>query len=218
MANANKPFGFRPVRYRNGSPWNGQTQLYAFAASRAGDAFKGDIVQFDATARSTTPSDVYAPGIPCILAPTAGITTNSFRGVITGFVPEPEFNQNMRASLGLMYRVASTARYAWVCDDTSVVYEAQEAASSLSSGVITAVNRTADIDYTAGNVTTGVSQSRVSGTWQTAAVRPWRCLRYTQRPDNFNFLGTLGVNATLANAKLDLLMANSDLANLNQGA
>jgi hypothetical protein len=179
MANANKPFGFRPVRYRNGSPWNGQTQLYAFAASRAGDAFKGDIVQFDATARSTTPSDVYAPGIPCILAPTAGITTNSFRGVITGFVPEPEFNQNMRASLGLMYRVASTARY---------------------------------------NDTTGVSQSRVSGTWQTAAVRPWRCLRYTQRPDNFNFLGTLGVNATLANAKLDLLMANSDLANLNQGA
>lgn len=218
MANADKPFGFRPSRYLSGAPWNGQTQLYAFAAARAGDAFKGDIVQFDSTARSTTPADVYAPGIPCILAPTAGITTNTFRGVITGFVPEPEFNQNVRASLGLMYRLASTARYAWVCDDYNVVFQAQEAAASMSSGAIVAVNKTADIAYTAGNTTTGVSNSEVSGTWATSGAKAWRCLRYSQLPDNFDFSGTLGSNASLVNSKLDLLIANSDLAQGNVGA
>ena len=28
MANVNAPFGFKPVRYLNGAPWNGQARYY----------------------------------------------------------------------------------------------------------------------------------------------------------------------------------------------
>lgn len=215
MANIARPFGFRPTRYLNAAPWNGQSQLYAFAAAATGNAFKGDICQFDATNRSTALTDVYAPGIQLITAPTAGITTNAFRGVIVGFVPEPEFNQDIRASLGLMYRVASTARYAWVVDDYNVIFEAEESGNSYVTALNNGVNRTTDIVYTAGSLITGVSGERLAGgAFQSAAVRPWRSLRYTQRPDNFNFFA--GEANTFAHH--DVIMANSDLRQLAQGA
>jgi hypothetical protein len=215
MPNVARPFGFRPERYLSSAPWNGQCQLYAFAAAAGGDAYKGDICQFDATNRSTTLTDVYAPGISLITAPTAAITTNAFRGVIVGFVPEPEFNQNIRASLGLMYRIASTARYAWVVDDYNVVFEVEESGNSYTNATNNGVNRTSDITYTAGSQITGVSGIRIAGAgFQTAAVRPWRSLRYTQRPDNFNFAA--GETSTFAHH--DVIMANSDLRQLAQGA
>jgi hypothetical protein len=215
MANIARPFGFRPERFLNAAPWNGQSNLYAFAAAAGGNAYKGDICQFDSTNRSTALTDVYAPGIQCITAPTAGVTTNAIRGVIVGFVPEPEFNQDIRASLGLMYRVASTARYAWVVDDYSVVFEVEEGGNSFVSATNNGINKTADITYTAGSQITGVSGVRIAGAdFQTAAARPFRALRYTQRPDNFNF----AAGETNSFAHMDVIIANSDLRQLAQGA
>ena len=206
--NVNRPNGFSASRYLDGSPFNGQTEAYAFSASQANNAYIGDMVQIDDTNRSTALTLNYLPGVLFIKPVVSALTTGVFRGVIAGFVPEPDFNQTATASLGLKYRVLSTARYAWVVQDPGVIFTAQEDGQSYVSASDNALNRTSDVAYTAGSATTGVSGAQLdSSDVQEAAARPWRYLRYTQRPDNFGFVAA----DTLSYAKFDVLMANSDL-------
>lgn len=212
--NTNRAFGFRPVRYRNGAPFNAQYVLMAFSASDTQAAFVGDMVQFDSTNRATALTDVYAPGIPLITAVATTITTTPFRGVLCGILPEPEFNMTATASLGRRHRLASTARYALVVDDTSVIFEAQESAQSWTSASSNAIGKTADVSYAAGSTTTGISGAQISSTAQTAAVRPWKYLNLSQRVDNFGFVAADNPSY----AKYDLMINNSDLAQANLGA
>src|SRR6266849_9660011 len=100
MANSSHVFGFRPLRDMNSSPYNGLTQVYVFAAAESTLAFKGDVVVFDSTNRSSGISDPYVNGVPAVLARTSALTTTTFRGVIAGFVPQPEYNMVATASLG----------------------------------------------------------------------------------------------------------------------
>lgn len=213
MANISRPFGLRPQRYLNGSAWNGQTQIYAFAAAQANDAYKGDVVGIDATNRSTALGDNYMIGIPLVLPKVAGLTTTAYRGVIAGFLPQPEFSQSATATLGLQYRQASTARYVWVIDDVNVIFEAEENGSTYTTALNNGINKTWDLNYVAGNTVTGISKSQITGP-QTAAVRPFRALRLTQRPDNFNF----AAGDTSPFIHYDITIANSDLAQANVGA
>lgn len=207
--NVNRPNGFRASRYLDGSKYNGQNELYAFSASQANNAFLGDACQVDTTNRSTALTDPYAPGILFIQPVVAGVTTTPIRGFIAGFVPEPDFNQSATASLGLRYRVASTARYGWVVQDYGVIFQVQEDGNSYTSASNNGLNKTADIAYTAGNTTTGVSKAQLdSSDVQTAAARPLRLMRYSQMPDNFGF----SASDSTSYAKFDVLIANSDLA------
>lgn len=208
MANASKIFGFRPARYLNGSKYNGQNELYAFSASQANNAYMGDMVQVDTTNRSTALTDPYAPGILFVQPVVAAVTTTPVRGVIAGFVPQPEFNQSSTASLGLRYRQLSTARYCWVTQDPHVIFECQEDGNSYTSTTSNGLNKTTDIAYTAGSQLTGISNAQLdSSDFQTAAARPLRALRYTQRPNNFDFTAS----DSLSYAHFDVLIANSDL-------
>ena len=100
MANADTPFGLRPVYNSNGSPYNGNALLCAFAAGDAVAAFVGDPVKLTGTAEAVT-------GIPIVAQCAA---TDAIYGVIVGLEPN-------RADLTLNYRVASTVRYAMVCVD-----------------------------------------------------------------------------------------------------
>lgn len=216
MANISHAFGFRPSRYMNGAYWNGMSQLYGFSTSQSSDAYIGDIVTLDSTNRSTGVSDVYAPGIPLVAPRTSALTTTAFRGVIAGFVPSPDFSMSATASLGLRYRVASTARYCWVIDDFDVAFEIEETnGNSYTSASNNAVNKVADIQYNAGNTTTGIAGVVLdASTVTTGSVRPLRVLRMTQRVDNFNFAST----DTNSLTHFDVMLANSDLAQANTGA
>lgn len=213
-SNTNRPNGFRPVRYLDSSPYNGAMNLYGFSTSQANNAYVGDLMQFDATNRATSLTDAYKPGIPLAKPVVSAVTTTAVRGVIVGFVPQPEFNMSTSASLGLMYRVAGTARYAMVCDDYSVVFEAQEDANGWVSASNNNIGKTADIAYAAGSTTTGISGAQVSSTGQATNPRPFKYLNYSQRVDNFGFTAS----DTTSYAKFDLLIANSDLAQANVGA
>jgi hypothetical protein len=214
MANVARPYGLRPSRYVDSSPWNGQTQLYFFAAAEATAAFKGDVVGIDTTNRSNGISDPYSPGLPAVAAKAAALTTTAYRGVIAGFLPQPEFSQSVTATLGLQYRLASTARYAWVVDDPLVVFSTQEIASnSYTSTTSNGINKTCDLSWVTGNTTTGISKSGVTG-FQTAAVRPFRALRMSAVVDNWNFTASDPIPYTW----WDVTIANSDLANANLGA
>ena len=208
MANTSRIFGFRPVRYLGGAAYNGQAQTYGFSASDTNACFKGDVVAFDSTNRSTALTDVFVPGVQLVTAKVAAFTTGVFRGIAVGFYAQPEFSQSATASLGLLYRVASTARYGLVVDDPTVVFEVEESGNSYTSAASNGINKTTDIGYTAGSTITGISGVVIAGaSFQTAAARPFRALRYTQRVDNFNFTSA----DASSRAHFDVIMANSDM-------
>ncbi len=210
MANLSRIAGFRPVRSIDSNPYMGSSTLYGVSASDATAMFVGDLVKVDSTNRSTAIADVYAPLIPFITVTGGTITTTVYRGVAVGFLPEPEFSNTGRASLGLYYRLASTARYAFVVDDPSVIFEAEESGTnSYVSASNNAINKLLDITATAGSTTTGISQYTLTGAAGGATTnKPFRVLRGTQRPNNF-------LSAAADTSPFwhwDVLMANSDLS------
>jgi len=211
--NVSRPLGLRPTRFLKGAKWNGETQLYAFSASAAENAFVGDLVQFDSTYRSTAITDAYAPGIPLVKPVVTTLTTNTFRGVIAGFVVAPEFNMSPTSSLGLYYRQASTARYVWIVDDIDVVFQAQEKGNAYVTSADNGVNKTSDITYVAGNTLTGNSGVYLN-TPAASGVKPLRINRYSQIPNNFGFVA----GDTNSYAQMDVTIANSDMAQANVGA
>lgn len=216
MANVNRPWGARPVGYVGGAPWSGEQTLYAFSASNStGPAFNGDLVQFDATNRTLPLTDSYYPACPLVLPVVSALTTNAFRGVIVGFVPEPEYNNTTTASLGLMYRLDDTKRYTWVVDNPLVIFDMQENANDYVSASDNSVNKLADIAYTAGSTVTGQSAVQLaSSSIAAGAVLPFRVLRYTPRVDNFNF----AAGEANSYAHMNVMITNSDLAQRNLGA
>lgn len=208
MANNSHIFGFRPARYLSGSPFNGQSQMYGFSTSQANDAYKGDLVKFDDTNRTLALTDAYYPGLPLVKPVVAAMTTTSFRGVIAGFVAQPEFSMTATDSLGTMYRLASTKRYVWIMEDPYVVFEAEESGNGYTSTTVNSINKVGDIAYTAGSTLTGISKVVLDATTvSVAAVKPFRYLRYTAKVDNFNFVAADGSSR----AHYDVMINSSDL-------
>jgi hypothetical protein len=170
----------------------------------------------DTTYDTTALTDVLAPVIPFITVTGSTITTTVFRGAIAGFVPQPEYNMTATASLGTMYRLASTARYAWVVQDPLVIYEAEESGTnSYVSATNNPVNKLLDITAAAGSATTGISGYTLTGAQGGATTdKPFRVLRLTQRVDNYNSTAS----DTSPYWHWDVMMANSDLLTLKVGA
>ena len=122
MANADTPFGLRPIRHRNGAPYNGAVNPYYVPAGYGTALFVGDPVVKTGTANSThveaPGAGAFAPGtLPAINKAAAG-DNNPITGVIVGFAPDPN-------GLESRYNAASTERVALVCDDPDVVFEIQ---------------------------------------------------------------------------------------------
>ena len=120
MANANRPSGFSPVQYLNGSPWNGQARIYSIAAAYATALYIGDPVKSSGTAD--------ANGVPGIIL---GATTGALRGVIVGLGSAEGLIANPK-NLDITYRPAAaqaTDWYAMVVDNPDVLCEVQENAN-----------------------------------------------------------------------------------------
>lgn len=118
MANDNAPFGLRPVRNRNGSPWNGQTRMYYVdAADDATALFVGDPVVAIGDSNDVELFGCPPGSLSSVVIATAG-DGNAITGVITGVVPA--------TADSLPYRAASTQRVVYVCDDPNVVFEIQD--------------------------------------------------------------------------------------------
>lgn len=208
MANLSRPFGFRPTRYTNSASYNGASNLYAFSISDTTATFVGDVVKIDTTNRSTALADVYSPGIPLVAQAGSTLTTSVYRGIVVGFLPEPEFSQSGRASLGLYYRLASSTRYVFVVDDIDVVFEVQESGTnSYTTAANNGINKLIDVSAGAGVTSTGISTYTVVGSTVATTNKPFRILRLSQRPDNWLSLAS----DTTPNWHWDVLMANCDL-------
>ncbi len=172
MANADTPFGLRPVYNSNGSPYNGNAILCAIPASDGTATFVGDPVKLAGSADSTT-------GVPTVAQCAAA---DAIFGVIVGFEPD-------RTDLTKVHRAASTLRYCYVCVDKGVVYECQE--DSVGNNLaVTEVGLATDIVVGSGSTVTGFSGVELDSSDTATAAGQLRILGLVRKPDN-----EIGANA-----------------------
>lgn len=196
MANADTPFGLRPVRYLTGAVYNGAVNPYWVEDATDNALFIGDVVIATGTANTAI---VTVPGagsfppstLPKILRITAG-DTNRTTGVIVSFSTDPTALENV-------HRLNSTERVAWVCDDPDVMFEVQ--GDSAQTIAATDVGNNADIIFThTGSTVTGISGMELDGSTITAdASNQLIIMRAVNRDDN---------DADLIHAKWLVMLSN----------
>lgn len=116
MANANRPTGLSPVKHLNGSPYNGQTNLYSIAANYGTALAVGDPVGLSGTATDS--------GVPGIIL---GVAGGTLVGVIVG-LGKLENSLANPSNLDQIIKPASQPDvwYAMVADAPDLIFEAQE--------------------------------------------------------------------------------------------
>ena len=129
MANLNAPVGLKPVKHLDGSSWNQQLTLYYIPSSDTNAFFIGDVVVSVANGDLITG----ASGVTLFGVRNAASTTGSPRGVVCGLgaqvntpggsSPQPFDPNNL--NLISIPAVKTQNYYVWVCDDPTVIFEAQ---------------------------------------------------------------------------------------------
>lgn len=195
MANADTPFGLRPIRHKSGAPYNGAARPYYVASSYGTALFIGDPVIKVAGGSNTAAVTVPGGGsfaigtLPSVEKATAG-DGNRITGVIVGFSP-------LATNLELKHNTASTERVAYVCDDPDIVFEIQ------ADGPIPAADMglNAVLIYThSGSTTTGLSGVELDTTSDVPAADASNqlvILRAVNREDN---------DTTLIHAKVEVMI------------
>jgi hypothetical protein len=176
MANADTPFGLRPVRYVSGAPYNGAANKYYIPSTDTDTAvYIGSVVKLTGGAD--------ADGIAVVTGNVA--TSNPVVGVVVGVVPE--------TADSLKYRANSTSRYVWVADDPNLLFEVQEDSTG-GALAATATGATCVLaGFTSGSTVTGLSAIELdsSNVSETSDVDDdVRIISLVQRPDN-----AVGTNA-----------------------
>lgn len=141
MANADAPFGLRPVSTLTGGSWEGKVETVAILAADGTATFVGDPVKLTGTASADGK-------YPSVAQCAAG---DPIDYVIVGF--EPDFaNESFIPN----YRTASTLRLAKAVPVPGIIFEIQE--DSVGGSIaITAVGEFCDLIIGAGSTTTGIS-------------------------------------------------------------
>jgi hypothetical protein len=197
MANVDTPFGLRPIRHRNGAPYNGAVNPYYLRSDYAVATFIGDPVVKTGTSNLVAVSaagvgDFDIGTLPTINKATAG-ATNRITGVIVGFAPLPN-------DLTKQYNPASTERVALVCDDPDVIFEIQ------SDGALSAaqVSLNAVLIYTSsGSTVSGLSGAELDSGTATAPAADATYQLMIQRASN-----TPGNDITAAYCKVEVVISN----------
>lgn len=181
MANANRPSGFTPVQYLNGSPYDGKARLYSIAAAYATALYIGDPVISSGT------SD--ANGVPGIVLAAA---TGAIRGVIVG-LSKYEGMVGNPSNLDITYRPAaaqSTDWYAMVADDPNIIFEVQEKANTVQlAATEVGLNQVPILAAGNGFVSGWMVASTTDATAATTATLPLRLLGLARKPAGTNAFG-----------------------------
>ena len=159
------PYGLRPVKMLNGTPYAGATRLYRIASAYATDIFYGDVVKL------VTGGTVERDTADAAMTPIGVFMGCTYTDPGTS---QPTFKQYWPAST-----VASDAK-AYVVDDTNVLFKVAVISSAASSTVVMADLAITDIganvqmvDNT-GSTVTGNSKIAVDDTSATTNTFPLR--------------------------------------------
>lgn len=176
MANANRPSGFSPVQYLNGSPWNGQARIYSIAAAYATALYIGDPVKSSGTAD--------ANGVPGVVL---GAASGALRGVIVGLGSAEGLIANPK-NLDITYRPAAaqaTDWYAMVVDDPQVLFEVQENANGTALAATEIGLNTISVSGTGSGFVSGwMLASATDATPATTATLQLRLMGLVRRQQN----------------------------------
>jgi len=171
MANVSRLGGFKPIKHLNGSPYNGQCNIYEIVAGDGTAVNVGDLVKAD----NGTATDNYPT---CIrLAASGQVTTGLILGAVVGFVVDPT---NLNTP---QYRAASTKRYALVADAFDIIFDVADGATSPTTA--TQIGLNTGVTCTAPDTVVGVSQM-TTGTASptTTAALPLKVMAIRKSPDN----------------------------------
>lgn len=186
MANVSRINGFKPVKHLNGSPYNGQANIYEVPAGEAIPVFIGDLVKLSDSAATSN--------YPAVESVSTATTANNIAAVpIVGSVVGI-FNAKLdvdgkmtTGSVNLdipIYRPASTKQFVLVADSPDLIFEVQAndaiplASIGLNYDVATADNTTTAL-------VTGASPMSVATTVGSAsATRPLQVMGMSTRQDN----------------------------------
>ena len=181
MANADTPFGLKPIQLGSGQY---RIRPYYVPATYATALFIGDPVIVTGTANTSEVDEFIAGSLPEVNKATAG-TTNKIAGVIVAVGADPDNRDKI-------YSPASTEAVVWVCDDPDALFEIQ--ADNQADIAATDIGSNANVIYTdSGDTTTGLSGVELDTSSMTTTVGyQLKIQRLVNRPDN-----ELGTNAKL---------------------
>lgn len=179
MANVQRVNGFRPVKHLNGSPYNGQFNIYEIVANDSTLTNVGDLVKAD----GGTATDVYPT---CVRHGTTGeITSGLVLGAIVGIVKMPAQAANpSQPNLDVpISRAASTKTYVMVADAPDLIFECMDGATTPTTK--TQIGLNTGFMATAGSTTTGASGMTTGTTSPTTTNSlPLKVMGIVNSPDN----------------------------------
>lgn len=186
MANTSRPNGFKPVKHQNGSPFNGQANLYYIPSTDATAVYIGDAVKL---AGSADPAYGNAPTV------TLAAAGNAIVGIVVGFLPDPT-----NLNVGGTGRAASTNRYVWVADATDLVFEVE---TSNGTPGIADIGLNADLAVGTPSATFARSGATLDmGTKNTTAALVFKIRGFVPREDNDPAAASAKVWVTINNHQL----------------
>lgn len=148
MANANAPFGLRPVRTVGGAH-TGALSVFTTPAADGTAIYVGDAVTKTSNGTGQTVNGIMYPD--CVIA----ATTDIIDGVVVAVLADTDAS--------LPYRAASTLRRLLVCTDPSMLYEVQEGNSG-TPFTLNDVGLNVSLSVVAGSTTTGLSGTILDNT------------------------------------------------------
>lgn len=163
-------FGLRPVRHRNGAPYNGAVSRYLIPSTDSNDYFIGDPVRLAGT--GNTEGTIATVKI-------AVVTTNT---VVLGPIVAFEFDPD---DLTAVYGKASTDRIVYVADDPDLVFEVTEDAGGAAIVVGDIGDRFIMTAGSGGSTATGLSSWELdSSSAAGAATHQYTLLGLREDPGN----------------------------------
>lgn len=174
MANADRPSGLTPVRYLNGSPWNGACNIYHVDSTEANALAIGDPVAFS--------GDAHTNGVASVTLGTAGATTLGVIVALGSVVGESVYIDPTDLTLRVIPATKTKDYYVAVVDDPNVVFEIQEvsAGTALTSAAVGL-----NADYVAGTNNGYLSAFELNNVGEaTTATLNCKILGLARKPDN----------------------------------
>ena len=176
MANANTPFGLRPVQYLDGSPWNGQARMYCVDSAYGTALAIGDPVVLAGGADTR--------GVATIALATAG-STNLVLGCIVGMGGLKYGGAGgdpTSLDTTVIPATKTKSYYVLVADDPNIIFAVQEIGTGTA---FTAAEVGLNCSLVAG------TNNGYSSTWQldntteaTTAALQMKLMGLQQMPDN----------------------------------
>lgn len=184
MANTSRINGFKPVKHLNGSPYNGQANIYEVPAGEAIPVFVGDLVVLS----NSNATSVY-PAVESCVDASSQIASGVIVGAVVGII-NPKIDPSGAMTAGSIaldtpqLRPASTKGFVLVADSPDLIFETEADASVALASIGLNVGVGASAHTTP--LLTGTSPQYAYSTTapSASASRPLHIVGVCNRPDN----------------------------------